>query len=69
MRNQKKNSSLRWHVYPSVITKDNRFISSVVYEYYEDYYTDNLCLNFFTASLDRKPEDEIPRDYPQQPVR
>ena len=42
-----------------------RLFGSVIYE---DYSTDDLSLNFFTASLEERSEAENERDYPQQPL-
>ena len=52
-----------WHVGPSFINKAGRFFGSVIYE---EYGTDDLCLNFVTAQFARQKGGETPmKDYPQ----
>lgn len=50
---------------PSVVTADGRFFGSIIYE---EYGTDELCLNFVTSTLQRYSEGDAELDYPQQPV-
>ena len=50
---------------PSVVTADGRFFGSIIYE---EYGTDELCLNFVTSTMQRYSEGDAELDYPQQPV-
>lgn len=48
LRTQEKKDAQLWRVNPSHITSDGRYFGSVIYE---EYGTDELCLNFVTSSV------------------
>ena len=72
LRTQEKKDSQLWRVNPSSITEKGRYFGSVIYE---EYGTDELCLNFVTAEVkdivkktgdeNENEEEQVTLDYPQ----